>query len=41
MAQADALLGLIAELYATSALKDARIQELEHQLATSSVPPSQ
>lgn len=32
MLQADAVLGLIAELYATSALKDARIRELESQI---------
>lgn len=32
MAQSDAILGLIAELYATSALKDERIRELEAQL---------
>lgn len=33
MPQSDALLSLIAELYATSALKDARIRELEALLA--------
>lgn len=34
MPQSDALLSLIAELYATSALKDERIRELEVQLAS-------
>jgi len=38
MAQSDAILGLIAELYASAALKDQRIRELEAMVSAPSGP---
>jgi hypothetical protein len=41
MTQSDAIIGLIAELYATSALKDTRIRELEAQLDIPTAPQTE